>query len=143
MIIRSRGEYLGRRYGAAAVEFAFLLPLLAFLFALAVDFAQIYYYTTTIMNCARNGALWGCDPVVQSQSPYTSIQQAALADASNLSPQPTVTSTNGTDGSGQPYVEVTVTYPFSSLMSYPGMDNPYTIGRTERMRTIPRIPSFN
>jgi len=142
MVSCSQPQNRGRRYGVAAVETAFLLPLLAFLFAIAVDFAQIYFFSTTIMNCARNGAVYACDPVVAAQSPYTSLEQAALADASSLSPQPTVTSANGTDGNGQPYIEVTVSYPFQTLLPYPNLPNPYPIARSERMRVVPKVPTF-
>jgi hypothetical protein len=69
------------------------------------------------------------------------LQAAALADATNLSPQPTVTSTNGTDGSGNPYIEVTVVYPFQTISNYPGLSNPINLTRTVRMRVAPSVPN--
>ena len=80
------------RPGAAVVELAILLPFLTFMFVIAVDWARIFYYSVTITNCARQGALYGSDPFTAAQSPYASIQEAALADSPNLNPQPTVTS---------------------------------------------------
>jgi hypothetical protein len=62
------------RPGAAAVEFAVLLPFLAFLFIIAIDWARVFYYSVTCLNCARNGALWASDPVAQQNSPDTNIQ---------------------------------------------------------------------
>lgn len=48
----------------------------------------------------------------------------ALADATNLSPTPTVTSTAGTDSVGNSTVTVTVSYPFSTLTSITGVATP-------------------
>lgn len=124
------------RGGVAAVELALLLPLLAFLFAIAVDFARIFYYSQIIENCARNGAICGSN-LTSAQSPYSSIQDAALADAANLTPQPTVTSTNGTDAGGNPYVQVTVSWQFQSLTSLPGIPSTVNLSRTVQMRVAP------
>src|SRR5438477_7483392 len=95
-----------RRRGVAAVELAVLLPFLAFLFVIAVDWSRIFYYSLTVSNCARNGALYAADPYSTTIRPYSSIDAAALADAPNLSPTPTVTSASGADGYGT-YVECT------------------------------------
>jgi hypothetical protein len=91
----------------------------------------------TVANCARNGALYACDSAFASNSAYTSIQQAALADSGNLSPAPTVSSTTGTDTSGNNYVEVTVSYPFQGIINYPGIPSSFTISRTVRMAVSP------
>src|SRR5262245_57293809 len=74
------------RRAAAAVELALLLPLLALLLVISVDFARLYYHYMTITNCARNGAMWLCDPVAQSFSKYATVDAAARADATNLDP---------------------------------------------------------
>jgi Flp pilus assembly protein TadG len=134
------GKGSNRRRAAATAELAILLPLLAFLFVIAVDYARVFYYSLTVENCARNGALYGSDPVAASQSPYTSISQAALADAANLQPQPTVTSTNGSDSAGNPYVEVTVAWQFASLTNFPGVPNSTNLARTVRMRVAATTP---
>jgi hypothetical protein len=108
--------------------------------AASVDFARAFYFTSIVANCARNGALYGSDPVAATESPYTSIQQAALADAANLSPAPTVSSANGTDSSGNPYVQVTVSYPFTTITNFPGFPSG-NISRTVRMRVAVTTPS--
>jgi hypothetical protein len=130
----------GRR-GATAVELALLLPILGLLLLITVDFSRLYYHYSIVTNCARNGALYGSDPTSASESPYSSLQAAALADAPNLTPQPTVSSTNGTDASNNPYVEVTVVYPFTTISSYPGLPNPINLSRTVRMRVAPATPN--
>ena len=120
------------RPAAAAVEFAVLAPFLAFLFVIAVDWARVFYYSIAVRNCARNGALYLSQKqsAKTTSSPYTDsgyvnlyvnsanpVTAAALADASNLTPTPTVTSTTGSDGYG-PYVEVTVSYTFQTVTDF-------------------------
>ena len=137
---RARRRLSGRR-GAAVVELAVLLPFLMLLFVLAVDFARVFYCSLTVTNCARAGALYASDPVTAAESPFASIQAAALADATNLSPQPTVTSQQGTDALGQPYVEVTVTYSFSTISGYLGDAADVQLVRKVRTALAPTTPS--
>src|SRR6266404_2057375 len=111
----------GKRRGVAAAELALLLPFLIFIFALAVDWSRLFYYSMIVDNCARNGAMYASDPYSLHQSPYSSITQAALADAPDMSPQPTVTSTSGKESNGTSYVDCTVTYTFQTTTSVPGI----------------------
>ena len=127
------------RRAAAGVELAVTLPLLVFIMVIICDFARLYYHYLTITNCARNGALWASDPTTSAKSPYTTVQQAALADATNLSPQPAVTSSYSTDGSGNSNVSVTVTYSFQMITSYLGFSS-VSLSRSVEMRVAPAIP---
>jgi Flp pilus assembly protein TadG len=136
-MLRNRSR---RRRGVAAVELALLLPFLAFLFVITIDWARIFYYSVTVTNCARNGAAYLCDPIAQANSPYKSVTQAALADAVNLSPAPTVSTSSGSDVNGS-YVEVTVSYSFHTVTSFPGVPNPTNIVRTIRMNVAPLLPN--
>ncbi len=153
-------KHLTNRPGVAATELAVLLPFIAFMFVVAVDWARIFYYSITVENCARNGALF----MSQQQSaktitaPYTDsgmvnlyvnaanpVTAAALADAPNLTPTPTVTSTTGTDSNG-PYVEVTVSYPFQTVVSSFSVGNfvvpsSTNVTRTVRMYVPPESPN--
>src|SRR5579871_3517000 len=129
------------RPGSSSAELALLLPLLGMFLLFTVDFARLYYHYSIVTNCARNGALYGSDPVAAQESNYPTLSAAALADASDLSPQPTVTSTNGVDSSGNAYVEVTVVYPFQTISNYPGLSNPVNLTRTVRMRVAPSVPN--
>ena len=124
------------RRGAAAVELAVLLPILTFLFVITVDFARIFYYAQVIENCARNGAIYESN-LTTAQSPYASLQDAALADATGLSPQPTVTSTPGNDAAGNPYVQVTVSWQFQTICGFPGVPSSMNLSRTVQMRVAP------
>jgi Flp pilus assembly protein TadG len=128
-----------RRQGAATVELAVLTPLLMFLFLIAVDFARVFYQAVVLADCARCGAVYG------SQDPEKSvdtagIESAALADATDLSPVPSVASTTGTDGDGHPFVEVTVQREFRTFVDYPGIPSSLTVTRTARMRVAPLVP---
>ncbi len=129
------------RAGSSSTELALLLPILGMFLLFTVDFARLFYHYSIVTNCARNGALYGSDPVAAQESNYATLSAATLADASDLSPQPTVTSTTGADTSGNPYVEVTVVYPFQTISNYPGLSNPINLSRTVRMRVAPTIPN--
>src|SRR5262245_43453391 len=130
-----------RRRAAAVVELAVPLPLLALLFVLAVDFARVFYVSLTLTNCARAGALYACDPVTQKESPFPSVESAALADAANLSPQPTITSTTGTDASGRAYAEVTASSSFQTSTKFPLVPSNLQLTRTVRMLIAPNTPN--
>src|SRR5437867_2520346 len=98
-----------RRRAVAAVELAIVLPFLAFMFCVAVDFCRIFYYTQIVTTGARNGALYLADPNGPTVSHYSSLEAAARADApdTTIAGQLTVTSTSGTDTAGA-YKLVTV-----------------------------------
>ena len=145
MIARPTRNQLKVRRAVAALELAILLPFLAFLFVICLDFGRLFYHSLTIENCARNGALWASDPVTQSQSPYATVQDAALADGSSLRPalaSANVTSATGTDAHGDPFVTVTVTYTFHTITNYPGIADQWNITRAVQMRTVPTVPSY-
>ena len=125
------------------VELAILLPLLAFLFVIAVDFGRVYYYSLTLQNCARAGALYASDPHVAHESPFASVADAALSDATNISPPPTITSTSGTDAAGRAYVEVTATYPYFTITRFPGVPSETTITKSVRMYSAAITPDVN
>lgn len=134
--MRKRATHLRR--GAATVELAVLLPIIAFLFVIAVDFARVFYFSQIIENCARQGALYASDPKAPAYNLYTTVQDAALADAPGLSPQPTVSSTTGTDSAGNAYVAVTVTWQFQTITGFPGVPNNVNLSRTVQVRQSPQ-----
>jgi Flp pilus assembly protein TadG len=130
------------RRGTAAVEFALLLPLLCFLFVGTVDFCRIFYYSITVSNCARNGAIFGS--IDKTHALDTSgIQTAAKADASNLNLQQLGISSSTDSASNPTTVAVTVTYPFTTITNYPGITRQTNLSRTVRMSVVPSTPTFN
>jgi hypothetical protein len=138
MILRTHP--LQSRPGAAMVEFALMLPILMLALVAAVDFARVFYHDQTIINCARNGALWESDAFSPLRNTYPAsdgYKDAALADAASLNPalpRGNITSSGPlTDADGRPYVEVTVTYSFPTLTSYLGFSQ-VDLSRTVAMR---------
>ncbi len=125
------------RHGSAVVEFALLLPLLLMMFLVAVDFARIYRCTQIVADSARMGAMYLSNPDVSDKTPYATVQESALACASDLSPPPTVTSRDGTDARGNRYYEVTVTYTFSLVSRGLGVPSTMTIKRSVQARMYP------
>jgi hypothetical protein len=126
---------------------ALLLPVLFFLALATIDFGRLFYATCILSTCARNGALYASDPgIAQAESPYASVTSAAQADASNLSPLPTVdtpvycATINGTYSStplADGYVQVTVHWTFTTIITYPGIPHTMSLSRTARMRLLP------
>ncbi len=142
--VGSRGVRGRRRFGLAAVELAVALPMLCFVSAATIDFARVAYYEQAVANFARNGALWAAyqsntavAPSNAFTSTYTSIDEAALADASNFGTAPTITNASGTDASGNAYVRVTASYNFSTVLNYPGIPASFTITRSATMAVAP------
>jgi Flp pilus assembly protein TadG len=135
-----RGRTLVRR-GAAAVEMAVLLPFLVLMFLGVLDFCRVFYFSMMVENCARNGAMYASDPLTASESPYPNVEAAALAGAANLSPSPTVSSFHGSDSDGQPYVAVTVSYPFVTISNYPGLPVQFHLTRTVQLTVAPSVPN--
>jgi Flp pilus assembly protein TadG len=153
MIIRNRKAGRSLRRGIAAVELAMLTPLLFFMFLVVWDYSRVFYYAVVMTQCSRNGARWAGDPnyfnnPAVATDPYTSVTAAALADAKNITPTPTVTDPPiyGTDANGNPYTQVTVTYQFTTVVNYsfPGLftiPNTVSLSRTSQMRVAPVLPS--
>lgn len=136
--MRIRTRVGNERRGAAILELAVLLPLLAFLFVAGVDFARVFYHQLTLTNCARNGAEYGSRDVLYAAD-VAGIEKAALADATNLSPAPTVTSGIAVDEAGNPCVRVTVSWNFSTITNYPGVPGTVPLSRTVQMRIAPTV----
>ena len=127
------------RPGVAATELALWLPLLCFLFVIAVDYARIFYFTVAVANCARNGAVYGCqDPPKANDGDGIAIQ--ARKDAANLVSS-NLTISSSTDSPTSPtQVTVTASYPFASITNFPGVPTSTTIIRTVKMSVVPLVP---
>ena len=120
---------------------AVLAPLLVFLFIVAVDFARVFYFSVTLTNCARAGALYASDPWTQDESPFSSTEDAALSEAQNLTPAPTISERSGANGSGHAWVEVSAEYTFSTITGFPGIPSDVQLTRTVRMYVLAITPN--
>jgi Flp pilus assembly protein TadG len=130
-----------RRRAAAAAELAVVAaPVLCLILVAATDFARLFFAYETITDCASNGAIYGStDATYASNS--AGIKAAALADATSLSPQPSVSSTTATDANGNPCVKVTVSYTFTTLVPYLGIPSTVKLSRTVQMRVLQDTPN--
>ena len=135
----SLGQKLRR--GAAAVEFAVMLPFLCFVFIATVDFCRVFYYSLTVSNCARNGAIYGSADKIHALD-TGGILTACKADAGNLNLQELGISCSTDNASNPTHVDVTVTYPFTTIAQYPGVPKQTILSRSIRMSVLPATPNF-
>src|SRR5687767_3511284 len=107
------------RRGAAVVESAICLPLLALFFVMTIDYSRVYYASVAIAGAARNGALYASTDRSRAND-TAGIVQAAKADTTNLDTTQ-VTVTSSVDNVVNPTtVTVTVTYPFKTITNLLG-----------------------
>jgi hypothetical protein len=118
-------------------EFALMLPLLAFILVLCVDFCRLFYHDQTIVNCARNGAAYASDPASPLRNKYADYKAAALADAQDLNPPLTAADvTSTTSGSD---VTVTVQYQYPMITTYLGFSS-VSLSKSVTMRMVQIVP---
>jgi Flp pilus assembly protein TadG len=124
-----------RKEGAAALEFALLLPLYALMVMGIVDFGHLFFVKSVITNAAREGARTGAvqaNAGTQAAAATTEAQKyltaAGLGTGCRLD-CPTVASAYNA-----PNVEVTITVPgqFRNLSGFgyailPGFSNPFAL----------------
>jgi TadE-like protein len=125
------------RRAAAMTEFALMLPFLAFLLVVCVDFCRLFYHDQTIVNCARNGAAYESDPASPLRSVYADYKAAALADGKDLDPP--LTASNVTAAVSGADVTVTVNYQFPMITSYLGFSS-VNLSKSVTMRIVQIVP---
>ncbi len=129
-----------RRRGLAAVEFALLLPLLAFLFVITVDYARVFYYSLTVTNCARSGAIYGC------QKPANALDTAGIAaiakkDVGTLNATLLKVTSTVNSSTNPTTLSVTATYTFSTITGFPGITTRTGLARTVKVNVAPLTPN--
>jgi Flp pilus assembly protein TadG len=109
--------YLKREEGAAAVEFALLLPLLMMILFGIIEFGLVMYNQEVITNASREGARYGI--VIGSPRPAVGQIQGVvntyLTNAGLDSGNATV-SVSGAQGAPGTDLTVSVTYPYNFLV---------------------------
>jgi Flp pilus assembly protein TadG len=118
--------------GAALVEFAVILPILALLLTGVIDFGRYMYDGILAANAARAGAQYGAQTLFTAASD-AGMENAALADAQNL-PGLTATATHFTGTNGATYVQVNTTGSFTPWIHYPGLPTSVTVSGSAIMR---------
>ena len=127
------------RKAAAAVEMAVVLPFVALLFMVALDFCRVFHCTQTVQGCAQTAALYASGTALPppNTSANDAAQQAAVADGAVLDP-PLKTTDVAIAGDGST-VTVTVTYNFQTFVPYPGLPQPLVIVRTAQLPVAPVV----
>jgi len=145
-----------RHKGQSAVELAASMTLLSILLVLACDFGRMYYAYVAVSDAARAGAQFGAQSLVTAAY-ADGIKLAVTNDAANISlasgspivSQCTCVSTadpkivkqcassyNCSDNPGATWVTVSVSAPFTTLLSYPGLSNPVTLSKTAEIQVL-------
>lgn len=133
----------GRR-GAAATEFALILPFFMLIVLICVDFGRFAYHQIAITNSARAGAEYAImNPYLASQSTQwqTDVQTAArneLVSQTNCEPTDLTTTTTVTvESSGLRRVRVTASYSsFQTVIPWPGIPSSITLSSRVDMWAI-------
>ncbi|MEH6623317.1 MAG: TadE family protein [Dietzia maris] len=112
-----------RDRGAAAVEFALLLPILLLLVLGILEFGRAYHVQTTLSNAARDGVR-----VMALQDSVTAAVAAVETSASPLDlsdADVTITPTAGCSSAltGAGLASVTIEYPFSLVSGFLPIDD--------------------
>ncbi|ROR73242.1 TadE/TadG family type IV pilus assembly protein [Bogoriella caseilytica] len=122
-----------RDRGAAAVEFALVLPLLVALVLGIAELGRAYHVQTTLSNAARDGvrvmALQN-DPVAARVAARASASPLTLSDE-QISVTPASCAAIGTTSAGT--ATVTVTYPFRLIGGFLPIDD-FTVTGQGTMR---------
>ena len=134
-----RNSVCQQRRGTAAVELAIFLPVLAFLFVIAVDFGRIFYFSLTVTNCARNGAMYG------GQKPANALDSAEIVvaakkDVGTLNVEQLYVTSAVNNTTSPTTLSVTVAYPFRTITGYFGIPNLVTLTRTVQVNVAPLVP---
>src|SRR5256885_12780839 len=127
------------RSGSVAVELAILLPLIVFFAVIGVDYARVFSRTMILETASRNAAFWACQDIDHANN-TAGIVSVAQQDLTDVSPTPTVTSNVYNGGDGFQYVRVTITMPFDTVTSFPGVPKSSNLSRTTDMRILPTYP---
>lgn len=120
-----------RDRGAAAVEFALVVPILLTLVIGIMEFGRAYNIQTTLSNAARDGVR-----VMALQNDVAAAKSAATGAAIGLGiPESDieVTPLNCAPEDSTPTATVTVTYPFELLSGFLPLDD-FTLTGTGSMR---------
>jgi Flp pilus assembly protein TadG len=126
------------RRAAAAVELALLLPFLALLFAVVVDFGRVFHATQVLQTAASNAAaVAGGETWVAASAGSASDQAkaAAATEGASLNPPLRTDQVTVTVSGGRAAVSVDYDFPMLTGFLYPGG----TV-RLQRTATAPVAP---
>lgn len=129
------------RRGAAALEFVLVLPVLMTIMVGAADWGRVLKVDNVLMNAARSGACYGATHRVTDyiRNDWEDRIIARVADEAAHLPdfdpdrlEVAVETFDEADGSMR--VSVDVSYPFETIVDWPGSPRQITLSRTVSMR---------
>lgn len=148
LIVRTLKALRRSDAGAAAVELAMVLPLLALLAVGVADFGRMYFTSIAVSNATRAGAHYGSQSTTTSGN-FAGIEQATRNDAADLGEitvassrfcrcpdgsAPACTGTCPSYGAPQVFVHVSASKTYAFLIKYPGLPPTVPITRTATFR---------
>ena len=132
----------GWQNGQSAVELALVTPILVVLLLVAADFARVFYTSIAVNNAARAAAQYGSSSIVTAADSAgmtaaaqadgwsglnVSASQCTCLTSTTVTECTTIDSTYCTNNPAATYVLVTVTAPFNTLVTYPGLPSSITL----------------
>ncbi len=136
--LRPGTRLLCSRTGTAAMELAFILPVLIAFVLLSVDLGRGTHYDLVLSNAAREGAAWGAthratdytqDDWEEQVELRVQEEAASLPDFDSDELDVDIEIVAQLDGSNR--IEVEVVYPFEMMLDWPGY--PQTIALRRRV----------
>lgn len=131
------------RLGAAAVEFAIVLPILITVLLGMNDFGRFSYTDIALANSARSGAAYASMNQFESSTSaawHAGVRQAAIDELSQSPAFDTsmlvITATSTIESGGLRRVSVVAEYPFETIISWPLIPNSLDLQQTVVMRGI-------
>ena len=129
------------RLGTAATEFAIALPLVLLLALACADFGRVAHYHEVVCNAARTGAESGASHKFTSftkSSWQDGIRNAVLSEMQNI---PSFNAgdlaynlSTTVDSDDLATINVSVTYPFRTMVSWPGLPSQILLHKTVQFR---------
>src|SRR5436309_1858896 len=131
------------RAGATAVEFVVILPLMTAMILACIDLGRFGYNYIAVTNAARAGAAYGIMNPYSSSSLSTWTAAVKQAAKDEMAQQPgydsnslNVTVTTATETNGLRRVRVSASYPFQTVVNWPGIPSQLTLDGVVEMRSI-------
>jgi Flp pilus assembly protein TadG len=136
-------QFLFDKRGTAAIEFGMIAVFLCFLFLGTMDFGMGYWEQMQVGNAARAGSEYAANKGWDQSGITTAVTSATSLHSITATPAPAqtcgcpsatagiTTATCGANclggGTAGTYVTVVARTSYSTIFSYPGIDNPLTL----------------
>jgi Flp pilus assembly protein TadG len=130
--MRRYGRATGPGRGAAALEFALVLPLLALLVLGGLDWGYYFFAEQVVVNAAREGARAGSLEATDDAAALADAEAAARSYLTRGGLEPTGATVAVTLGAES--VSVLITYPTGSLTGLAGLAVPANARANAEMR---------